>query len=217
MYESNKIAKIIKSFAESRKIQLKDMLIDLNLNKNTLSNMYKGSSLKSDSLAMIADYLDCSVDYLLGRTDDPNLYFLDGSRIKNNPNLMKMYKLLPVYPSADYVLPRVRFLSPEQIKEAVIRRNENVEKADFIVQSSRMEPVYCDGDYLLIEKTDHINIGEIGIFVIGKQAYIVKKENDSLIFPNPYFPPIQINDNVYCAGRVIGPIDSSALFFTAMD
>lgn len=25
---------------------------------------------KSDNLAKIADYLDCSVDYLLGRTDD---------------------------------------------------------------------------------------------------------------------------------------------------
>ena len=25
----------------------------------------------ADSLAKIADYLDCSVDYLLGRTDDP--------------------------------------------------------------------------------------------------------------------------------------------------
>ena len=27
---------------------------------------------KADNLAKIADYLDCSVDYLLGRTDDPN-------------------------------------------------------------------------------------------------------------------------------------------------
>jgi len=46
------------------------MFIELELNKDTLSNMYRGSMLKGDSLARIADYLDCSVDYLLGRTDE---------------------------------------------------------------------------------------------------------------------------------------------------
>ena len=29
---------------------------------------------KSDSLAKIADYLNCSVDYLLGRTENPDIY-----------------------------------------------------------------------------------------------------------------------------------------------
>lgn len=67
MYESTTVAENIKSKAKEKGIQLKDMLLELGLNKNTLSNMYKGSSLKSDSLARIADYLGCSVDYLLGR------------------------------------------------------------------------------------------------------------------------------------------------------
>lgn len=73
MYESTIVAEHIKQTAKSRDIQLKDMLLDLNLNKNTLSNMYKGSMLKGDSLARIADYLDCSVDYLLGRTSNPEI------------------------------------------------------------------------------------------------------------------------------------------------
>ncbi|MDO4175043.1 MAG: helix-turn-helix transcriptional regulator [Eubacteriales bacterium] len=71
MYESSTVAENIKKTAKSANIQLKDMLLDLHLNKNTLSNMYNGSMLKSDSLARIADYLGCSVDYLLGRTDNP--------------------------------------------------------------------------------------------------------------------------------------------------
>ena len=70
-YKSTNVAETIKRIAKSKDIQLKDMLIELQLNKNTLSNMYKGSMLKGDSLARIADYLDCSVDYLLGRTDEP--------------------------------------------------------------------------------------------------------------------------------------------------
>ena len=71
MYDPEKIADSIKNRAKERNIQMKDMLLDLGLNKNTLSTMYKGSMLKGDSLARIADYLDCSVDYLLGRTDNP--------------------------------------------------------------------------------------------------------------------------------------------------
>lgn len=70
MYKSTNIAKIIKKTAKAKNIQLKDMFIELELNKDTLSNMYRGSMLKGDSLARIADYLDCSVDYLLGRTDE---------------------------------------------------------------------------------------------------------------------------------------------------
>ena len=73
MYESSIVAERIKLKTKTSGMQLKDMLMALNLNKNTLSNMYKGSMLKGDSLARIADYLDCSVDYLLGRTDNPEI------------------------------------------------------------------------------------------------------------------------------------------------
>lgn len=73
MYKSPKVAETIKERAKASGIQLKDMLFELHLNKNTLSNMYNGSMLKGDSLARIADYLDCSVDYLLGRTDNPEV------------------------------------------------------------------------------------------------------------------------------------------------
>lgn len=73
MYESAKIAEKIKDWAKTKDIFLKDMLLELDLNKNTFSNMYKGSMLKADSLAKIADYLSCSVDYLLGRTNNPNI------------------------------------------------------------------------------------------------------------------------------------------------
>lgn len=69
MYESPKVAERIKQTAKAKGVQLKDMLAALDLNKNTLSNMYAGSMLSGDSLARIADYLNCSVDYLLGRTE----------------------------------------------------------------------------------------------------------------------------------------------------
>ena len=73
MYESAKVADAIKSRSKDVGVQLKEMLLQLHLNKNTLSNMYNGSMLRADSLARIADYLNCSVDYLLGRVEESSI------------------------------------------------------------------------------------------------------------------------------------------------
>ena len=68
MYNSNNIAERIKETAAIRDITVKDLLIKANLGPNTMSN-FKKSMPKSDNLAKIADVLNCSVDYLLGRSD----------------------------------------------------------------------------------------------------------------------------------------------------
>lgn len=77
MYISTDTAERIKTIAKSKKISIKTMLEKCELNKNVLSTMLsRGSMPKADNLAKIADYLDCSVDYLLGRTDNPNSHKL---------------------------------------------------------------------------------------------------------------------------------------------
>ena len=73
MYDSLKVAELIKLRAKAKGIAVKDMLSYIGLGINTISNLRHGSMLKADSLARIADYLDCSVDYLLGRTDNPEV------------------------------------------------------------------------------------------------------------------------------------------------
>lgn len=72
LYISLNLAENIKKIAKSKSIVLGTMLSDLELGINTISNLRHGSMIAADSLARIADYLDCSVDYLLGRTDDPH-------------------------------------------------------------------------------------------------------------------------------------------------
>jgi len=49
------------------------MLHDLDVNINLISQLAKGQNITAINLAKIADYLDCSVDYLLGRTDVPEV------------------------------------------------------------------------------------------------------------------------------------------------
>lgn len=74
MYDPRAISDKIKMLAKEKKIPIKVLLEECGLSKNTLSSMQSGGSLpKSENLAKIADGLNVSVDYLLGRTDDPNL------------------------------------------------------------------------------------------------------------------------------------------------
>ncbi len=73
MYNSNNLATRIKSRAKEQVVLLRDMLEACGLNINSLSQMTDKKGLSSFALARIADYLDCSVDYLLGRTDIPEV------------------------------------------------------------------------------------------------------------------------------------------------
>lgn len=71
MYDNQQIAERIKAQAKTRKITLKVMLKDLELGINAISEFSRGLGMSCISLARIADYLDCSVDYLLGRSNAP--------------------------------------------------------------------------------------------------------------------------------------------------
>jgi len=68
MYDSFKVAEAIKATARERGVLLRCMLGDLNMGINTLSQMSKGQIIGYDNLARIADYLNVSIDYLLGRS-----------------------------------------------------------------------------------------------------------------------------------------------------
>ncbi|MDE6776613.1 MAG: helix-turn-helix domain-containing protein, partial [Oscillospiraceae bacterium] len=62
--------------AKSKKIAIGKMLSDCDLSINTLASMQSGGFFpRLEAIAKIADYLDCSVDYLIGRTDVPEVNF----------------------------------------------------------------------------------------------------------------------------------------------
>lgn len=71
MYISQEIANRIKTRAKEMNVNIGDMLTSCELGINTVSKLAKGTDILTRNFAKIADYLDCSVDYLLGRTDDP--------------------------------------------------------------------------------------------------------------------------------------------------
>lgn len=79
MYDNQKIAERIKAQAKAKKVTLKVMLGDLDMGINLVSQLGKGHNIAATALARIADYLDCSVDYLLGRSNDPESHRRSGA------------------------------------------------------------------------------------------------------------------------------------------
>lgn len=71
--DNAKTANIIKKTCKSRSISVSKMLQDLGIRKGLIYDMEKrNKTLSADTLEKIADYLNCSIDYLLGRTNVPD-------------------------------------------------------------------------------------------------------------------------------------------------
>ena len=64
----------IKELRKSRHITQLKMALDLNMTQNTISR-YESGELEPGivELIRIADYFHVSIDYLVGRTDDPTM------------------------------------------------------------------------------------------------------------------------------------------------
>ena len=73
MYNLQLIEERIVSISKEMGLSKNKLLINTNLNKSVFDNMKKGQIPSVDKIHNIADYLGCSVDYLLGRTDNPEI------------------------------------------------------------------------------------------------------------------------------------------------
>ncbi len=68
------IAATIKQLCKKNNISISTLLNECNLTKSFIYDLEKRSASPScEKITKIADYLDCSVDFLLGRTDNPEI------------------------------------------------------------------------------------------------------------------------------------------------
>lgn len=85
-------------------------------------------------------------------------------------------------------------------------------KADFCITitGNSMEPVYKDGDIVLVKSQKSIDLGQIGIFNVGGKGYIKKYGRDRLISLNEDCDDVMFSDheydNIECVGIVLGRI-----------
>lgn len=75
------------------------------------------------------------------------------------------------------------------------------------VNGDSMEPLYYDGDILLVETTLQIEIGEIGIFIVDGEAFVKQLGEGKLISLNEKYKDIPLTEYSNCMGRVVGKLE----------
>lgn len=75
------------------------------------------------------------------------------------------------------------------------------------VNGDSMEPLYYDGDILLIETTLQIEVGEIGIFIVDGEAFVKQLGEGKLISLNKKYKDIPLTECSNCMGRVVGKLE----------
>lgn len=105
------------------------------------------------------------------------------------------------------------FLDEAEAELIKIPKTNSADNADYMVRVSgnSMEPRFADGDVVLVEKTEQIQVGDIGIFVVNSEAFIKQYDRGRLISLNPRYKPIVINENdtANCIGKVIAVLEVS--------
>lgn len=90
----------LKNLREEKKILAKELATTLNVEPATITNWEKGKRFpREDMLIKIADFFDCTTDYLLGRTDNRSsiIYFgeLDNQPVEIEVDKDYPYNLTP--------------------------------------------------------------------------------------------------------------------------
>ena len=102
------------------------------------------------------------------------------------------------------------YLDEAEAESINIPDNEKTADADYALRISgnSMEPKYRDGDILLVEDCESVEVGEPGIFLLDGSGYFKIFGGDRLISLNKNYGDIMLKDfqNVWCGGRVIGKL-----------
>lgn len=102
------------------------------------------------------------------------------------------------------------YLDGEDVDEISIPDTVKTQTADYALRISgnSMEPKYHNGDVLLIQNCDSVEIGELGIFILDGEGYFKRYGGDRLVSLNPDYGDILLKDfeNTECCGRVVGKL-----------
>jgi len=159
------------------------------------------------TLKRLADFFDVSIDYLLGKTDDPTP---PQKRLEDYPWYVEL-RPIPVYNGASAgdigTFPNDR----EIVTWIMIPRNKPG-KYGVIVHGDSMEPEIHDGDIVVIDPDLPIDNGSKVVVIIDGEAFVKKiyfednavilQSNNDKKYPPKIIPRRKLN--VFVVGRVAG-------------
>lgn len=94
MYNSDILIDNISTLCRKRNISINQMLKEAQLAVSVIDNIKRGRVPSIDKIYALASYFNCSIDYLVGRTDNPN--FFENNSEKNKITEQE-YKILTAY------------------------------------------------------------------------------------------------------------------------
>ena len=102
------------------------------------------------------------------------------------------------------------YLDETQAETIQIPDSDKTADADYALRISgnSMEPKYHNGDILLVQSTEAVENGELGIFLLDDCGFFKVYAGDRLLSLNPDYGPILLKDfsRVQCKGRVVGKL-----------
>lgn len=181
----------------------------LDIVPSTISKWESGSTLPDQSiLPNVADLYKVSVDYLLGREEEPNLinghipdgivYFpvIGSVRAGYNGSIQE-------YDTGEFVPIPMEFLHGRRPNEYIL----------FEIKGSSMSPMYEDGERVLVLRTDSVDSGTIAVVAYNSDEATVKKvkytpgENWLELIPlNPTYSTMRIEGADLEQCRIIGKV-----------
>ncbi|MCM1220453.1 MAG: LexA family transcriptional regulator [Lachnospiraceae bacterium] len=219
MYNSQEIANRIKSRTKQQGKSLKEILSTCGLGVNTVSKISNGTDILTLNFAKIADSLDCSVDYLLGRTDLPEINKSPDYSYNNIEDIkppMVAESAINYGTSNPHTIPVLGYvaagepiLSYENALASNISENDKVSFA-LIAQGDSMNPVIRNGEIIEVISQQNLETGEIGIITVNN-AVTCKKFYDfddhyELRSINPDFNTIFVPKSERTTLQIIGKV-----------
>lgn len=164
----------------------------------------------SEMLIMLADYFGVSIDYLIGRSDDPTPILIE-SEIKLPANIHPISTVsLPLLGNVACGEP----IFAEENVESYIDAEEGTQ-ADFCLRvkgDSMINARIFDGDIIFVKKQDMVDDGEIAVVLIDdeatvKRVYYDRDNNVITLMPeNPTYKPMRYAGADLDTVRILGKV-----------
>lgn len=164
-----------------------------------------------DTLQRLASYFGCSVDYLLGRIDEPRPMSYVQRLIPEAIPLDKAnLKPIPIYGeirAGEPMFANEEILGYEYVLEDEVKNGDYfflLVKGDSMINAR-----ICEGDLVLVRKQNWLKNGNIGVFIVNGEEATIKRyyEQDDLIILKPentaYSPQVYRPEEVIILGKVV--------------
>lgn len=175
------------------------------MSKGTLSKYENNKQEPLVSVVMnLTELLDVSSDFLLGRTDTPNIEFDSDSNENDN-----VYSI-PVYNSVSAGFGRLADSTPDDFVPTFLPYGANPESYIRVnVSGDSMSPLIDNGSQILVRLQTSVDNGSVAVVMVDGEDAFVKKINYGanwieLESINPYYPVRRFENSEISRVSVLG-------------